>query len=73
MKSKKKTIKTGDKTIDELYRAVMNYIEKRGGSVVVIGEIALVEEGPLKYNYGVMVRVVGQRPRSKASFNQLKQ
>ena len=61
MKEEKK-IKTGDKTRDNLYKAVQEYVEKRGGSALVIGGTALVQESPLKYNYGVMVRVTGKKP-----------
>ena len=59
-------IKTGDKTTDNLYEAVKKYVEKRGGSVLVIGGLALVKENPLlKYNYGVMVRITGKKPNSR--------
>jgi hypothetical protein len=59
----KKEIKTGDKYIDNLYKAVVDYIKNRGGSVVVIGGIALVQEDERKFNYGVMVRVTGKKPK----------
>lgn len=59
----KKEIKTGDKYIDNLYKAVVDYIKNRGGSVVVIGGIALVQEDEHKFNYGVMVRVTGKKPK----------
>jgi len=63
MKEEKKSeIKTGDKTTANLYKAVQDYIEKRGGSVLVIGGTALVQESPLKYNYGLMVRITGKKP-----------
>lgn len=55
-------INSGDKTIDNLYQAVINYIQKRNGTAVVIGGIALVDEGDAKFNYGVMVRVTGIKP-----------
>ena len=58
----KRKIKTGKDDTDILYEAVRAYIENRGGSVVVIGGIALVQESPLKYNYGLMVRVTGKKP-----------
>ena len=60
---KNRKIKTGDKTMDNLYKAVQDYIEKRGGSVLIIGGIALVQESPLKYNYGLMLRVTGKKPK----------
>jgi len=59
---KKKKINTGDKTVDKLYDAVRDYIEKKGGSVVVFSGIALVQETPNKHNYGLMVRIAGKRP-----------
>ena len=63
MKIPKKRIKTGDKKTDALYEAVRNYIESKGGTVVVIGGIALVQEDPMmKFNYGIMVRVTGRKP-----------
>ena len=61
----KKKIKTGDKIVDALYSAVRDYIESRSGNVVVIGGIAVVDEGTAKYNYGLMVRVTGKKPNIK--------
>ena len=58
----KKKIKTGKKDIDILYEAVRTYIENRKGKVVVIGGIALVQEGIAKFNYGLIVRVTGKKP-----------
>jgi len=55
-------IKTEDKTIDKLYDAVIAYIEKRQGSVAVIGGITLVEEDERKFHYGIMVRITGKKP-----------
>ena len=63
---KKKKIKTGDKTIDELYEAVRNYVEKRKGSVVVIGGIQIIQmPDDLKFNWGLNVRVTGKKPELK--------
>jgi hypothetical protein len=56
-----KKVETGDKLTDNLYEAVRAYIEARNGSVVVIGGVAIVEEG-LKFNYGLMVRITGKKP-----------
>ena len=61
MKPSKKKVKTGDKYTDDLYTAVIRYVEKNSGTVVVIGGIALVDEGK-KNEYGVMVSVLGKRP-----------
>ena len=54
--------KTGDKVLDNLYQAVVKYIEKNKGNVVVIGGVALVNEGE-KYKYGLMVRITGKKPK----------
>ena len=61
----KKKITTGDKTVDKLYEAVRDYIETRKGKVVVIGVIALINEGTAKFNYGLMIRITGKRPNFK--------
>ena len=57
-----KKIKWGKGVTDKLYKAVVGYVEANGGTAVVIGGIALVDEGTAKYNYGVMVRVTGKKP-----------
>jgi hypothetical protein len=48
---------------DKLYEAVAAYIKELGGSAVVIGGTALVEEGNGKYKYGLMIRIVGKKPQ----------
>ena len=58
----KAKIKWGKTPAEQLYKAVVRYIEANGGTAVVIGSIALVQETPLKFNYGVMVRVTGKKP-----------
>jgi len=60
-----KKIKTGNKNIDRLYEAVVSYVNSGDGTVTVIGGIAIVQESPLKYNYGVMIRVTGKKPKFK--------
>ena len=56
-------IKTGNKIIDKLYEAVRNYIESKGGSVVVIGGVQIVQmPGDLKFNWGLNVRITGKKP-----------
>ena len=63
MKKKyKKIIVKDDILVDRLYRAVVNYIENHGGTALVIGGIALVQESPLKFNYGIMIRITGKKP-----------
>ena len=58
----KKEIKTNDKVLDSLYKAVMKYVEKHGGTALIIGGVAIVQESPLEFNYGVMVRITGKKP-----------
>lgn len=47
---------------DRLYKAVLAYVEAYGGSVVVIGGVAIVRESPREFNYGLMVRCTGKLP-----------
>ena len=59
----KKKIKTGKDDIDTLYEAVRAYIENRGGSVVVIGGVQIVQmPDDLKFNWGLNIRVTGKKP-----------
>jgi hypothetical protein len=51
-----------DKTTEELYKATINYIKTNKGTVVVIGGIAIVDEGLGKYKYGLMIRIMGKKP-----------
>lgn len=62
-KSKKKIIKTGDRTVNRLYTAVRNYSEKNGGSVLVIGGISIMKRD--KRSYYLMVRCLGDCPELK--------
>lgn len=56
-------IKTDNKIIDKLYEAVRDYIESKGGSVVVIGGIQIIQmPDDLKYNWGLNVRITGKKP-----------
>ena len=58
--------KTGDKTINKLYEAVVAYIEKRGGKVMVIGGVAKMKEPTdLKFNYSLVIRITGKEPEFK--------
>lgn len=47
---------------DKLYNAVADYIKSNGGSVAVIGGIAIVDWGGAKLNYGLVVRITGKKP-----------
>ncbi len=57
-----KKVQTGDKVLDRLYAAAIAYTKKHGGTAVVVGGVALVQDSPLKYNYGIMVRMTGKPP-----------
>jgi len=63
-------VETGDRATNRLYAAIIAYIEKNHGSVVVIGGIEIQEwTGQLEFNnqsailhYTVGVKVEGRRP-----------
>jgi hypothetical protein len=59
----RKRIATGDVATNRLYEAVAAYVEKNGGSVVVIGGIQIQEwPGDGKFKFTVAVRCSGRRP-----------
>lgn len=58
---KRKRINTGNSTYNRLYTAVRDYVEKNGGTILVIGGTALIDEGE-KNKYGIMVRCFGKKP-----------
>lgn len=62
MEKKSRKIKWKNDVTDRLYKAVLDYVEKNHGTALVIGGIAIVEEGTSKYNYGVMIRCTGKKP-----------
>ncbi len=55
-------VKWGNDVTDKLLKAVVAYVEAHEGTVVVVGGIALVQEGPREFNYGIMVRCTGRLP-----------
>ena len=65
--SKKTRISTGCSVTNRLYTAVRDYVEKNHGSVVVMGGIALVEEGQSPDHFGIMVRCLGKKPEKITS------
>jgi hypothetical protein len=49
---------------DRLYVAIKEYIENRGGKVVVIGGIEIQQRaGALPYNYAIAVQFTGTKPK----------
>ena len=47
----------------KLYKAVQEYIEAEGGSVVVIGGVSVIQEPADKpYKYFLAVRITGKLP-----------
>jgi len=63
MTKEKRIIKTGNKIIDKLYEATRNYIESKGGSVIVIGGMAIMTEpNDSRYNYSLVIRITGNKP-----------
>ena len=62
-KKEKKMIRTGDRITDNLYNAVRDYVEAKGGSVIVIGGIQIIQmPNDLKFNWGLNVRITGKKP-----------
>ena len=54
---------TGNKVTDKLYKAVIDYVESRGGTVAVIGGIQIVQmPDDLKSNWGLNIRITGKKP-----------
>lgn len=52
----------GRDTVSRLYNSVIEYVEELGGSCIVIGGIAIVQEDPNENRFGIMVRVLGKKP-----------
>jgi hypothetical protein len=62
MKRKNKKIVWGRSPVEQLYKATVRYIEKNGGSALVVGGIAIVQEGGDERRYGIIVEVFGKKP-----------
>lgn len=65
MKAKKSAAHmiTGRKPSDALQRSVVRYIESRGGSVLVVGEIQIQQwPGELPCNFTIAVKCTGRKP-----------
>lgn len=62
MAKRKKTRPYND-IIDDLYLAVQQYVESKGGSVVVIGGVQ-VQQWPndLEHNFTIGIRCMGKKP-----------
>lgn len=68
MKAKKKKIAkrpiTGRDPTSQLYRAVIRYIESKGGSVLVIGGVQIQQwPGERELNFVLGVRCMGRKPK----------
>jgi len=65
---KKKTNKRpilGRDPTSQLYRAVIRYIESKGGSVLVIGGAQIQQwPGEREFNYVLGVRCTGRKPKA---------
>ena len=58
---KKVRITTGNAILNRLYSSARDYVEAHKGSCVVVGGVAIVDEGK-PHSYGVMVRFLGRKP-----------
>lgn len=60
-KAKRKLV--GRDPVSQLYRAIIRYVESKGGKIIVIGGIE-IQEWPLdpKLNFRVGVRCLGRKP-----------
>lgn len=56
--------RVGDKALNRLYDAVANYIEKRGGKVVVVGGVE-IQQWPQdgEFRFSVAIRCTGKVPK----------
>ena len=55
-------VKTGNKKTDNLYKSVIEYIEKNNGKVIVIGGVSIIELSG-KYKYGLVIKITGKKPK----------
>lgn len=68
-KQRKERRRPTDK-IDCLYRAVQDYVESKGGSVVVAGPVSIMQWlGDRKLKYSVVVSCVGRLPGNGTAGN----
>jgi len=65
-KKEKKFPMLGRSVHDCLYRAVVNYVEARGGNVVVIGGIQVQEWDASNYRFSIAVQCCGRKPTFKS-------
>lgn len=51
-------------SLDKLYDSVVEYIEQKGGKVVVIGGVEIARyPGDLEHNFLLSIRVTGKAPK----------
>jgi hypothetical protein len=55
---------TGRKPIDQLYRAIIRYVESHKGKIVVIGGVEVQEcPGDAQFNFRIAIRCTGRKPK----------
>jgi hypothetical protein len=53
----------GRDPVSQLYRAVIRYVESKGGAIAVIGNVEIQEwPGDPKFNFRLAVRCTGRKP-----------
>lgn len=62
-KSKRKSKPSGEPHVDQLYKAVQNYVEHGGGKLIAIGGIQ-IQEWPTdsKSVFHISVKCLGKKP-----------
>ena len=69
MKSPKRKARSKPKAglpahVDQLYKAVQNYVEKCGGKLIVIGGVQTIQwPTDLKYNFTLGIKCTGRKPK----------
>lgn len=66
MKTKSKKSKpSSEPHVDQLYKAVQNYVERGGGSLIVIGGVQILEwpSDKNKYVFHISVKCLGRKPK----------
>ena len=65
------TVNRGSDVVDDLYAAVIAFVEERGGKAVVLGGISVLQwPTDRKFNFMIGVRVTGERPKNMSISNE---